>query len=105
MSIMHKTTVYSLYTCGDNAYIQVHDGYLIEEDCAVYRAKPGLWYVIDINTGLAVCHCSTRAKVIDGFRAVYLSKLISYRANCANHYKFLVERMNTLYEDYVKGTC
>lgn len=35
----------------------------------------------------------------------YLSKLTAYRLNNVEDYKAKMERMNTLYEDYIKGTC
>lgn len=102
---MHKTTVYSLYTCGGNHYVQAHEGYLLEQGCAVYRLKPGVWHVIDVDTGLWICSGNTRAKAINRFRAVFLSELTAYRLNHAEDYKVKMERMNTFYEDYVKGTC
>lgn len=105
MSIMHKTTVYSLYTFKGGEYVQARDGYLLEQGCAVYRLKPGVWHVVDMDTGLSVCSAHTRTKAVARFRAVYLSELTAYRLNHAEDYKAKMERMNTLYEDYIKGTC
>lgn len=102
---MYKITVYSLYTCGNNHYIQVHDGYMLEQDCAVYRLKSGVWRVTDMDTGLWICSGRTRSEAINKFRGSYLSELTAYRMNHAEDYKAKVERMNTLYEDYIKGTC
>lgn len=102
---MHKTTIYCKHTCGDYEYVSPHEGYLLEQRCAVYRLKHGIWYVVDMDTGLGLCSANTRTKAIDRFRGCYLSKLTAYRLNCAEYYKAKVERMNTLYEDYVKGTC
>lgn len=102
---MRKTTVYSLYMSWGSIYLRSHEGYLIEQGCAVYRVERGRWRVIDMDTGLAICDGSSLIKAIDRFRADYLDMLIVYRAKHAEDYKAKVERMNTLYEDYIKGTC
>ena len=102
---MRKTTIYSLYMSFGSIFLQSHEGYLIEQGCAVYRVERGRWRVIDVDTGLAICDGSSRAKATDRFRDHYLDKLIVYRARHAEDYKAKVERMNTLYEDHVRGTC
>ena len=102
---MRKNTIYSLYMSHGSIFLRPHEGYLIEYGCAVYRVERGRWRVIDVDTGLAICDGSSRAKAIDRFRADYLDMLIVYRANHDEDYKAKVERMNELYEDYVKGTC
>ena len=102
---MRKTTVYSLYLCGGHHYLQVNKGYILEQGCAVYQARSHDWRVIETYTGMLICSGGTRSEAINKFRDSYLSKLTAYRLNYAEDYKAKVERMNKIYEDYVKGTC
>lgn len=93
---MLKATVYSLYTCGPNVQLHQHDGWLLEQGCAVYRCKPGVWRVIDIYTGVRICDGESRTKAIGIFRAKFLGKLVDYRAAHAEDYKARVCRCTRL---------
>ena len=102
---MRKVTIYSRHTCGGNEYVVPRSGYLIGCGCGVYKLSWRFWYVIDIATGLWVCGGRTREEAISKFDSQFKNNLENYRTTHANDYHEKTERMNALYEDYVKGAC